>query len=166
VYYDDVFKGLWKNKIRYLIIGGLAVNLHGIPRVTSDIDIIISTDKKNIRSLAVLLRKLGYVPRLPVKPLDLADPGKVREWIEERNMKAFNFYHSTDNYKSVDILLVHNLDFGKAFKAKSVKSIEGYKIYVASIADVIKTKLASGRPQDLSDIEMLKKAAKYKEDGK
>ncbi len=46
---------------------------------------------------------------------------------------------------------------------KSVKDIE---IYLASIDDVIKTKLFSGRAQDISDIEMLKKARKYLEEEK
>lgn len=41
MYYFEVLGGLYKNKVRYLIVGGLAVNLSGVPRVTQDIDIII-----------------------------------------------------------------------------------------------------------------------------
>lgn len=48
MFYFEILEGLYNNKIKYLIVGGLAVNLYGIPRVTQDIDIILSMDKENI----------------------------------------------------------------------------------------------------------------------
>ncbi|MBI4723356.1 MAG: hypothetical protein HY769_10265 [Candidatus Stahlbacteria bacterium] len=159
-------EGLYKNGIRYLIVGGLSVNLYGVPRVTQDIDLIISIDKENILKIISLLKNLGYVPRLPVDSNDLVDSAKVRDWIETKNLKAFSFYHPKATYKVVDIILVHPLEFEEVFLNKTVKRVKDIEIYLASIDDIIEMKKFSARPQDFSDIEMLKKAKKYRESEK
>jgi hypothetical protein len=48
MYYFEILEGLHESKVKYLIVGGLSVNLYGVPRVTQDIDIIIAMGKKNI----------------------------------------------------------------------------------------------------------------------
>ena len=163
MYYFEILEGLYKSKVRYLIAGGLSVNLYGVPRVTQDIDIVIAMDRENVLKITSLLKELGYVPRLPVNPEDLANPDKVKDWIENKNLKAFSFYHKKDNYKVIDIVLVHPLDFEKSFINRTVKRAKDIDIYLASIDDVIKMKEFSGRTQDLSDIEMLNKVRKYLE---
>ena len=163
MYYFEILEGLYKSNVRYLLTGGLCVNLYGVPRVTQDIDIIIAMNKGNILRLTSLLKESGYVPRLPVSPNDLADAGKVKDWIENRNLKAFSFYHKKDNYKVIDIVLVHPLDFEMSFKNKTVKKAKDIDICLVSIDDIIKMKEFSGRTQDLSDIEMLNKVKNYLE---
>ncbi|MEW6367939.1 MAG: hypothetical protein AB1714_25185 [Acidobacteriota bacterium] len=66
----------------------------------------------------------------------------------------------------VDVVLVHPLDFEKAFERKTVKAVQGVEFYLASIDDLIESKRHSGRPQDLSDIALLHKAKRYQEEGK
>ena len=164
MYYFEILEGLYKSKVKYLIVGGLSVNLYGVPRVTQDIDIVIAMSKENVLKITSLLKELGYVPRLPVNPEDLANPDKVKDWIENKNLKAFSFYHKKDNYKVIDIVLVHPLDFEKSFINRTVKRAKDIDIYLASIDDVVKMKECSGRSQDLSDIEMLNKVRKYLEE--
>lgn len=164
MYYFEILEGLYKSKVRYLIVGGLSVNLYGVPRVTQDIDIVIAMDRENVLKITSLLKELSYVPRLPVSPDDLANPDKVKDWIENKNLKAFSFYHKNENYKVIDIVLVHPLDFERSFKNRTVKRAKDIDIYLASIDDVVKMKEFSGRSQDLSDIEMLNKVRKYLEE--
>jgi len=166
MYYFEVFNALYLAKVKYLVVGGLAVNLHGVPRITYDIDIIISTDRNNVLKLNKVLNNLGYIPRLPINPNDIADNKILKDWIENRNLKAFSFYHKKDNYKIIDIVLVHPLNFNDAFKNKIVKNVKNIEIYLASINDVVKMKEFSGRPQDLSDIIILNKIKKFLEDEK
>lgn len=163
MYYFEILEGLYKGNVRYLLADGLSVNLYGIPRVTQDIDIVIAMDKENVLKLTSLLKESGYVPRLPVSPDDLANPDKVKDWIENKNLKAFSFYHKKDNYKVIIIVFVHPLDFEMSFKNRTVKKAKDIDIYLASIDDLIKMKEFSGRTQDLSDIEMLNKVRKYLE---
>jgi hypothetical protein len=162
MYYFELLQKLSEHNIKYLIVGGLAVNLYGVPRVTQDIDIIIAFETSNLLRLSNVLKELGYVPRLPgVNPEDLADAEKREDWINNRNLKAFSFYHAKDLYKAVDIVLVHPLDFNVAFKNRTVKKAQGTDINLVNIDDLIKMKSFSGRKQDLSDIELLDKIKHY-----
>lgn len=163
MFYFEVFKAFYQEKVKYLVVGGLAVNLHGVPRITYDIDIIISTDRDNVLKLNRTLRDLGYVPRLPVNPDDMADEKTLKDWIENRNMKAFSFYHKKENRKVVDIVLGHPLDFTEAFHRSAIRKVGDIEIYVASIDDMLSMKKVSNRPKDLSDMEMLKEAQKIME---
>jgi len=157
MFYSDILKEFYNNEIKYLIVGGLSVNLHGIPRVTQDIDIIISLDNKNITGVTDIMKRLGYVPRLPVNPEDIADREKRNSWIKEKNLIAFTFHHTTDHYKVVDLVISHPLDFDKAYENRIEKNVKDFRINLVSIDDLITMKKHSGRNQDLSDIDMLKK---------
>ena len=161
MYYFEILEGLYKSKVRYLIVGGLSVNLYGVPRITQDIDIVVAMSKENILKITSLLKGLDYIPRLPVNPDDLANHDKVKDWIENKNLKAFSFYHKKYHYKVIDIVLVHPLDVEKSFINRTVKKAKDIDVYLASVDDIIKMKEFSGRTQDLSDIEMLKKVRKY-----
>jgi hypothetical protein len=161
LFYYDILENFYKHQIKYLIVGGLSVNLYGIPRVTQDIDIIADMNDDNLMMMIKVLKDLGYIPKIPVKPEELTDEIKRRSWIEDKNMKAFSFYNEENNFKVIDILLVHPLDFSSAFDKKTVKIIKDIKIYLASIDDVITMKKFSGRKQDLSDIDLLQKLKKF-----
>lgn len=164
MYYFDILTALAQAQVRYLIVGGLAVNLHGVPRVTQDIDLIISVEPDNVQKLCQALSELDYVPRLPVNPLDMANPDVLHDWVENRNLKAFSFYHRQQNYRVVDIVLVHPLDFEKAFAQKLSLNVQGVILHLLSIADLIAMKQAAGRQRDITDIDMLKKALDLEKD--
>ncbi len=163
MYYFDLLKEFYTSGIKYMIAGGLSVNLHGVPRVTQDIDIIISLDRDNIILLNSILKKLGFVPSLPVNPDDLADESIREAWIKEKNLIAFSFRHNTDKFRVVDVILVHPLEFDSAYLNRTVKSVRDYTINLVSIDDLIKMKKFSGRLQDLSDIELLNKLRSFME---
>jgi hypothetical protein len=121
MFYFELLKELFKRQTQYLIVGGLAVNLHGIPRVTQDIDIIILMTNSNIQKINSVLKELNYILRLPINPKDLMNRSIVETWIKDRNLKALSFNHKTDDYKGVDIVLVHPLDFEEAFRKKILR---------------------------------------------
>ncbi|MDQ1272998.1 MAG: hypothetical protein QG591_1628, partial [Planctomycetota bacterium] len=58
MYYFEILEGLYKSKVRYLIVGGLSVNLYGVPRITQDIDIVVAMSKENILKITSLLKGL------------------------------------------------------------------------------------------------------------
>jgi len=157
LFYFEILEALYSKKVKYLIVGGLAVNLHGIPRVTQDIDIIISMEKENIFNLLELLKDLGYIPRLPVDPKNLLDPILLNEWINNRNLKAFSFYNKNDNFKEIDIVLVHPLNFEVAYERRIKKRVEDIEINLIAMDDLITMKMHAGRNQDLSDVKLLER---------
>jgi hypothetical protein len=165
VFYQEILEGLYREKIRYLIVGGLAVNLHGVPRATFDLDLILSTDASNITRFCDLLKALGYVPRLPVDPLALSDEGSVQEWIAKGNMNSFSFYHALENRKVIDVVLDHPLDFPAAFERKTILKMDDTELYLASLDDLMEMKRNTGRQKDASDVDMLSMAKRSREEG-
>ncbi|MEI6056988.1 MAG: nucleotidyl transferase AbiEii/AbiGii toxin family protein [Lentisphaerota bacterium] len=163
MFYIEVFEALSLERIQYLLVGGLAVNLHGVPRLTYDIDIIISIDRENILRLNAALKKLGYVPRLPVSPDNLADEKILKDWIENKNMTAFSFYHSRENNKVIDIVISHPLSFSEAYARAERRTVKNIEIPIVSIDDLICMKEFAARPKDLSDRDMLIEARRIME---
>jgi len=163
MYYFEILTAFYRNRIDYLIVGGLAVNLHGAPRVTQDMDIVIALNKENILNINKVLKELGFVPRLPVNPDDLADESVRKEWIADKNMKAFSYYHSKHNYQVIDIVLYYNREYEQLKKNRVIKNAAGIDLNLISIDDLIEMKHFSGRQQDLSDIAILEKIKSYKD---
>jgi hypothetical protein len=135
---------------------GLAVNLHGIPRMTYDIDLMILLNARNIKKLVIKLKSWGYLPRVPVQPEDLADEQMRNIWVREKNMKAFSFYSDKQPLGEIDLIIDSPIPYEEMRKRATILDLGGVNVPVISIPDLIELKLKSGRKQDLSDIEHLR----------
>ena len=154
--YLTIFKELNQLKVDYLVVGGLAVNFHGIPRMTYDIDIMILLEPKNILKLVSKLRNWGYRSKAPVDPRDLADEAKRNWWIQDKGMKAFNFYSETLPIGEIDLVIDSPIPYDK-LKARAIMfELQDEKIPTISIHDLIELKFQAGQKQDLADVEHLK----------
>ena len=162
----DLLAKIEKAKIRYLVVGGIAVNLHGIERPTKDIDFIAYLEKKNLFRFLRLMTRLGFRPKVPVKATDFADPKKRAEWIKNKNMVVFSFYHEKDLMKVIDVFVKHPLPFGPTYKRKELIQVGKIKIPVIGIPDLIKLKKKADRLQDRSDIRALKEVLLIKKEMK
>ncbi len=158
--YQSIFKKLNHQKIDYLVVGGLAINFHGIPRMTYDLDLMILLQPDNILKTVSFLGKMGYRPRVPVDPKELADEEKRRIWIKEKNMKAFTFYSDKHPLGEIDLLIDAPLSYLQLKKRAVFLDLQGVSIPVIAIPDLIRLKRNTGRKQDLSDIQLLKKVIK------
>jgi hypothetical protein len=157
MFYEDVFRELNRAGVQYLVVGGIAVNLHGVPRVTQDLDLLVDMSSRNVLKLIRVLEALGYQPRPPVRGEDLADDKKRETWIREKGMRVFSLYHRNIPVQEVDILVDAPLTYHDAASRKVVKNARDLEIPLASIPDLITLKRPAGRKQDLSDIAMLRK---------
>ena len=162
MFYEDIFKKFNSDNIQYLVVGGIAVNLHGVPRTTQDLDLMINLEKNNIIKIIKNLTALGYKPKLPVNPEDLANDKKRQEWIDKKNLKAFTFYHEKYPALEVDLLVCYPISYEEAEKNKIIKKADDLIIPLISIKDLIKLKEPVNRKQDISDIAMLKKILEFK----
>lgn len=91
MFYEQVFRGLNEAGVKYLVAGGMAVNLHGAPRFTHDLDLILLLEQNNVKKTIDVLQNLDYAVRLPVDPEKFADAKTRERWIKEKDMKAFTF---------------------------------------------------------------------------
>jgi len=154
--FQTIFKELNKLGIDYLVIGGLAVNFHGVPRMTYDIDLMVLLEEQNILNLVTKLTQWGYKPKIPIDPRDLADEMKRNSWIQDKGMKALNFYSETLPIGEIDILIETPIPY-EELKSRAIKvELQDEKIPTVSIHDLIELKLRAGRKQDLADVEHLK----------
>jgi hypothetical protein len=154
--FQSIFKELNKQKIDYLVVGGLAVNLHGVPRMTYDIDIMILLEAKNISKLPTQLTNWGYRPKVPINPMELADETKRNSWVQDKGMKAVNFYSDKLPIGEIDIVFDSPISYSELKSGVVMIEIGGTKIPTVSIHDLIKLKQESGRKQDIADVEYLK----------
>jgi predicted nucleotidyltransferase len=154
--FQTIFKELNGLGIDYLVVGGLAVNFHGVPRMTYDIDLMILLEPENILKLVTKLTQWGYRPKIPIDPRDLADEIKRESWIHEKGMKALNFYSETLPIGEIDIIIDSPIPYEK-LKGRAIKvELRDEKIPTVSIHDLIELKLRAGRKQDLADVEHLR----------
>ena len=86
--YLDLFKSPNTHNIDYLLIGGFAMNLHGVQRMTMDVSLVIAMDANNVAKLANCARKLGLHPNVPVKLEDIADAVKRYALFNEKNLNC------------------------------------------------------------------------------
>lgn len=162
MYYEKVFRTLQKNKVRYLIAGGMAVNLYGIPRFTRDLDLLVELSPANLKRLRTALTSLGFRPRIAVSLDDFLNPQNWDQWYKEKGMTALNLYNPRAPYEEIDIL--HHLPVGyeKAKKKEFLLKVGSLTLRLVSLDDLIRMKKSSGREQDLADIEALRKLRKMR----
>ena len=153
--YKKIFQALQKNKIAYLVVGGVAVNLYGYARFTGDIDILLALDEENLDRLSLLMKRLGYVQRLPVDLLELRDEKKVKKWIKEKGLTAYTFISDKKPQLDIDILVNYSRTFKKFFAKRTTIEMWSMKVPVVAISDLIAMKRKAGREKDLLDIKAL-----------
>ena len=141
---------------RFVVVGGLALILHGLDRLTADVDLVIDLSTENVRDAVLALSNSGYRPMAPVNPSELADPARRHEWQTRRNMRVFSFWDSTNRRPTVDIMLDAIVPFDDLWSDSTTMAIGGHEVHVASIPHLIRMKEVAGRPQDQSDIERLR----------
>ena len=156
IIYEDILRAFQEQRVKYVLVGGIAVNLLGSLRSTADMDILVEMKDRNLAKVVTILKNKGYSAKQPVDPMGLADRKTREDWIKNKHMKAFNFYKDGE-IKEVDIIIDTPVSFEEANKdALRIKS-DDIIIPVISINKLIKMKKNTGRNIDRLDIEELNK---------
>ena len=150
-----LFSVLVAARVRFVVVGGLALLLHGIDRLTADVDLVIDLSTDTAAAVRALTAS-GYRSMAPVDPMALADPTQRAEWQATRGMKVFSFWDSTNTRPTVDIMLDPIVSFSDLYEGASEVTMGATVVRLASIPHLIALKQAAGRPQDLADIERLR----------
>jgi hypothetical protein len=151
-----LFSVLAVARIRFVVVGGLAMVLHGVDRLTADVDLVLDLSTDATLDAVRVLSEAGYRPLAPVDAQQLADPTRRAEWQSQRGMQVFSFWDSTHARPTVDIMLAPQVPFEELWAEATRFEIAGADFRVASIPHLIRLKEAAGRPQDLADIARLR----------
>ena len=145
--FKELLSVLNEKEVKYLVIGAYAVSLHAQPRATKDLDILVQPHPENAKAVYAALVKFGA----PLQGLTVADFAEPGPW-----------FHMGREPVAVDILTeIPGVDFDTAWsrRVEAVIDPSGLKANFISREDLIASKLASGRPQDLADVDAIRKAA-------
>jgi len=134
---------LEKNQVKYLVIGGYAVSVHGYPRYTGDLDIFIAIDSKNSRGILKTFRDFGFTD-LEINESDFLEADTIVEiGREPLKIQVMNE--------------ISGVSFEEAESTKILVSVDGMKVPFISLDILIKNKLSTKRDKDRIDAEILKK---------
>ncbi len=161
--YEKILREFYYNGVNYLIVGGIALNLHGVPRATFDLDIVVAWNESNVQKIEKILKKLNFKAMVPVTLTELKDESKRKELVRKKHMFALNFYNVDDPLEEIDILIKDVSDFDKLFERKKTIKIDDYEIYLISLDDLIKLKRKSKRYKDREDMRNLMIVKQIKE---
>lgn len=153
--FEPVFSALNGAGVRYVVVGGLAVVLHGHPRLTADVDIVLDLEPVSAKKAMEALKTIGLKARAPVDPAAFADPSQRESWIRGKGMAVFSLYSPANPLLILDLFVRDPIPFEELWARSRTIDLGGVRIQVASIDDLIAMKRAVARPQDLSDIEAL-----------
>lgn len=157
---EALLHALVRAGVRFVVIGGVAVGVHGYVRATKDLDVCPAADSENLARLATLLRDLG-AEQLEVGDFEAAelpfDPTRAED------LAAGGNFRLRTRLGALDIMQwVPGFDVDHAFETLDGSALEldldGTPVRVASLAAVRQMKQTAGRPQDLVDLAELPEA--------
>jgi hypothetical protein len=142
-------RALAKRDVRFVLIGGFGARLHGSPSLTNDLDLCYARDQKNLEAMAESLRALHARLR--------GGPPDVPFLLDARTLRAGDHFTFVTDAGSLDILGTPSgvSGFEELDRTAVEMDLDGLRVRVASIDDLIRMKQAVARPKDLIEVEVL-----------
>jgi len=155
MFYGEVFKALNKARVKYVVVGGTAVVLHGYMRLTNDLDLVVALEESNLEKFFNALKKIDYHPKVPVTKEQFKDARQRELWRKEKGMIVFSFCNNQPPFSLIDMFVYEPIPFDQLYQKRIKAKIEGLMIPIANIDHLKRMKKSAGRPQDLVDIVQL-----------
>lgn len=137
---QGVYSSLHRHKVKYVTIEGIAAILHGVPRATFDLDILIEATVQNGQRLLAALLDAGLGTAAMTTPEEVI----AHEITIFRDRVRVDVQTSTPGIK-----------FEEVWTRREVRKYGRQEFYILSRDDLIASKRAAGRPQDLEDVRLL-----------
>lgn len=153
----ELLQSLSDAQVQYVLVGGLAVQLHGFLRATIDIDLVLAMNDENLARFIGVVKQYGLVPVIPVPIESLANAGQIEQWHREKGMLAFALREPQVGGSVIDVLVRPDVSFDKLIGGATFGELFGRRVPVASIEDLLAMKRAANRPKDQLDVAALEK---------
>jgi len=137
--FRDFLSSLNKDRVQYLLLGGWAVGIYGVPRATADLDVFIAIDEANIDRLQRALYEFG-APTVPKE--HFTDVGRV-----------FRMGRSPIRIEVIN--QASGIDFRSCYRRRETIVVDGVRVSLISQDDLLRNKAAAGREKDLADLRSL-----------
>jgi hypothetical protein len=153
----DLLIDLAKEDVKFIICGGVAAVLHGVERMTLDLDIAIDFETANIQKFLSVIKQTHLVPRAPIPGETLLDPAKIKLLIQEKNARVFTFTDEEKPWRQIDVFITEDHAYNHILSDTVSMIIGGYKMLVVTKERLIQMKRAITpiREKDIHDIQIL-----------
>jgi hypothetical protein len=155
---DAIARTLNAADVRYIVVGGLAVNAHGYERFTNYIDLVISLEPDNVCRALHALSAIGYRPAVPITPEQFADADNRACCRDEKAMLVLKLWSDEHRRTPIDVFIQEPFNFDEQWqKAIRHRISETADLPIVSYEALILMKQSAGREKDLLDISALRK---------
>lgn len=137
----DLYASFDSHNVRYLVIGGVAAIMHGVNRTTVDVDVLIEATPENAAAALSAMREIGLGTALLTTPDELLG----------QQVTIFEDILPVDIHTQTP-----GADFAQAWSRRRVETLHGVPVSIVSLQDLITSKEAAGRPEDLEDVAALR----------
>ncbi len=158
----EILTALNRSGVKFIVCGGVAAVLHGVERMTMDIDLSVDLDRENLSRMFEVLKTIDLKPRIPVSPEILLDEDARKMMIQEKNALVFTFLDLKNPYRQVDIFLTEEMSYDKLKNETERICIGGDDILIISPEKLIamKKSVIPLRDKDRTDIAILEEILK------
>jgi hypothetical protein len=159
-YLLELLRALVDGNVKFIVCGGVAAVLHGVERLTLDLDISLSMKPGNLRLFLKTMKDANMVPRAPLPPETILDKKLLEKISREKGAIVFTFIDNDKPFKQIDVFITEALSFDKLNGDSCAVELEkGYEINILSAKKLLEMKLQIKPPRekDVSDIKALKK---------
>jgi len=153
----ELLSALAEGQVQYVLIGGMAVQLHGYMRSTFDIDLVLAMNDGNLVRFIDTAKRFGLVPSIPVPIDSLRNAAQIDQWHREKGMLAFALREPQVGGGVVDILVRPEVPFEQLMNNAVAGQLFAQQVWIACIDDLLTMKRVANRPKDLLDIAALEK---------
>ena len=153
----ELLQALSDEQVQYVLVGGLAVQLHGFLRSTFDIDLVLAMNDQNLSRFISVAQGYGLIPAIPVPMDSLRNAGLIEQWHREKGMLAFSLREPQVGGSVVDVLVRSDVPFDRLMANAIEGELFGRKVWIASIDDLLVMKRIANRAKDRLDIAALEK---------
>lgn len=153
----ELLQSLSDEQVQYVLVGGLAVQLHGFLRSTFDIDLVLAMNDANLVRFIAVAKRYGLVPVIPVPIDSLRNAGQIEQWHREKGMLAFALREPHIGGGAVDVLVRPEVPFDRLMANAVTGELFARRVPIASIDDLLAMKRIANRPKDQLDIVALEK---------
>jgi hypothetical protein len=145
---ERILRALAEHGVDYVLIGGLAVQTHGHVRTTNDADLIPAPNPANLERLAAALRSLDA---------RVLNPGEEGTAIDAKMLPRAAIWQFVTRDGGIDVM--HDVPGGRPYAELSDRALYvrlgDIEVPVVDLDDLIRMKLARGRPVDMADVAAL-----------
>ncbi|MDP2195361.1 MAG: hypothetical protein Q8J72_05160 [Rhodocyclaceae bacterium] len=153
----EILQSLSDAQVQYVLVGGLAVQLHGFLRSTFDVDLVLAMNDENLARFIDIANRFGLLPVIPVPIDSLRNAQQIDQWHREKGMLAFALREPQVGGSVVDVLVRPDLSFDRLIANAVMGELFGRRVPIASIDDLLAMKRIANRPKDQLDIAALEK---------